>query len=70
MKRKRYTEEQIISILKKHQAGASVPDPGAQPGGLECWLAAAVPGGWQLAPNAGIGIGPGPWPNLVLGRHS
>jgi putative transposase len=26
MKRKRYTEEQIISILKEHQAGASVPD--------------------------------------------
>ena len=26
MKRKRYTEEQIISILKEHEAGASVPD--------------------------------------------
>ena len=26
MKRKRYTEEKIISILKKHEAGASVPD--------------------------------------------
>ena len=26
MKRKRYTEEQIISILKAHEAGASVPD--------------------------------------------
>lgn len=26
MKRKRYTEEQIISILKQHEAGASVPD--------------------------------------------
>jgi putative transposase len=26
MKRKRYSEEQIISILKEHQAGASVPD--------------------------------------------
>ncbi len=26
MKRKRYTEEQIISILKEHQGGASVPD--------------------------------------------
>ena len=26
MKRKRYTEEQIISILKEHDAGASVPD--------------------------------------------
>ncbi len=25
MKRKRYTEEQIISILKEHEAGASVP---------------------------------------------
>jgi len=24
MKRKRYTEEQIISILKEHEAGASV----------------------------------------------
>jgi len=26
MKRKRYTEEQIISMLKEHEAGASVPD--------------------------------------------
>ena len=26
MKRKRYTEEKIISILKGHEAGASVPD--------------------------------------------
>ena len=26
MKRKRYIEEQIISILKEHQAGASAPD--------------------------------------------
>ena len=26
MKRKRYSEEQIISILKEHQAGASVPE--------------------------------------------
>ena len=26
MKRKRYTEEEIISILKEHEAGASVPD--------------------------------------------
>ena len=26
MKRKRYTEEKIISILKQHEAGASVPD--------------------------------------------
>ncbi len=25
MKRKRYTEEKIISILKEHDAGASVP---------------------------------------------
>jgi putative transposase len=26
MKRKRYTEEQIISIVKQHEAVASVPD--------------------------------------------
>jgi putative transposase len=26
MKRKRYTEEQIIAILKSHDAGRSVPD--------------------------------------------
>lgn len=26
MKRKRYPEEKIISILKEHEAGASVPD--------------------------------------------
>jgi hypothetical protein len=26
MKRKWYTEEQIISILKEHEAGASVPE--------------------------------------------
>lgn len=26
MKRRRYSEEKIISILKEHEAGASVPD--------------------------------------------
>lgn len=26
MKRKRYTEEQIIGILKQHEAGVKVPD--------------------------------------------
>ena len=26
MKRKRYSEEKIISVLKEHEAGASVPD--------------------------------------------
>ncbi len=26
MKRKRYPEEQIIAILKEHEAGASMPD--------------------------------------------
>ena len=26
MKRKRYTEEKTISILKEHEAGTSVPD--------------------------------------------
>jgi len=26
MKRKRYSEEKIISILKEHEAGASVPE--------------------------------------------
>ena len=26
MKRKRYSEEQIIAILKEHEAGASMPD--------------------------------------------
>ena len=26
MKRKRYSEEKIISILNQHEAGASVPD--------------------------------------------
>lgn len=26
MKRKRYTEEKIISILNEHESGASVPD--------------------------------------------
>jgi putative transposase len=26
MKRKRYSEEKIISILKEHEAGAAVPD--------------------------------------------
>ena len=26
LKRKRYSEEKIISILKEHEAGASVPD--------------------------------------------
>jgi hypothetical protein len=26
MKRKRYTEEQIISIVKEHEAGGSVPE--------------------------------------------
>ena len=35
MKRKRYTEEQIISILKEHQAGASVPDLSRRHGVVE-----------------------------------
>lgn len=35
MKRKRYTEEQIISILKEHQAGASVPDLARRHGVVE-----------------------------------
>jgi len=26
MKRKRYSEEQIIAILKEHEVGASMPD--------------------------------------------
>ena len=34
MKRKRYTEEQIISILK-HQAGAAVPDLARRHGVVE-----------------------------------
>jgi putative transposase len=33
MKRKRYTEEQIISILKEHEVGASVPDIARRHGG-------------------------------------
>ncbi len=35
MKRKRYSEEQIISILKKHEAGASVPDLSRRHGVVE-----------------------------------
>ena len=35
MKRKRYTEERIISILKEHQAGASVPDLARRHGVVE-----------------------------------
>jgi putative transposase len=35
MKRKRYTEEQIISILKEHAAGASVPDLARRHGVVE-----------------------------------
>jgi len=35
MKRKRYTEEQIISILKEHEAGASAPDPARRHGVAE-----------------------------------
>ncbi|MFM1921672.1 MAG: hypothetical protein RLZZ303_3306 [Candidatus Hydrogenedentota bacterium] len=35
MKRKRYTEEQIISILKEHQAGAAVPDLARRHGVVE-----------------------------------
>ena len=32
MKRKHYSEEKIISILKEHEAGASVPDLSRRPG--------------------------------------
>jgi len=32
VKRKRYTEEQIISILKEHEAGATVPALSRLPG--------------------------------------
>ena len=35
MKRKRYTEEKIISILKEHEAGASAPDLSRRPGVAE-----------------------------------
>ncbi len=35
MKRKRYTEEQIISILKEHEAGASVPELSRRHGVVE-----------------------------------
>lgn len=35
MKRKRYTEEQIISILKEHEAGASVADLSRRHGVVE-----------------------------------
>lgn len=35
MKRKRYSEGQIISILKEHQAGASVPDLARRHGVVE-----------------------------------
>ena len=35
MKRKRYIEEQIISILKEHQAGASVPGLARRHGTVE-----------------------------------
>ena len=35
MKRKRYTEEKIISILKEHEAGALVPDLARQQGVAE-----------------------------------
>jgi hypothetical protein len=30
MKRARFTEEQIIGVLKEHEAGAKTADPGAQ----------------------------------------
>ena len=35
MKRKRYTEEQSVSILKQHQAGASVPELARRHGVVE-----------------------------------
>jgi putative transposase len=35
MKRKRYTEEQSISILKEHEAGASLPDLSRRHGVVE-----------------------------------
>jgi len=35
MKRKRYTEEQIISILKEHEAGAGVPELSRRHGVVE-----------------------------------
>jgi putative transposase len=35
MKRKRYSEGQIISILKEHQVGASVPDLARRHGVVE-----------------------------------
>jgi len=35
MKRKRFTEEQIITILKEHEAGARVPDLAREHGVVE-----------------------------------
>jgi putative transposase len=43
VKRKQYREEKIISILKEHEAGASVPDLARRHGVAEntiyCWKA-------------------------------
>ena len=35
MKRKSSSQEQIISVHKEHQAGASVPDPARHHGAVE-----------------------------------
>ncbi len=35
MKRKRFTEEQIIAVLKEHEAGASVPELSRRHGVVE-----------------------------------
>ncbi len=45
MKRKRYSEEKIISILKEHEAGASAANHGrrSRPSNAHCSLA-TVPG--------------------------
>jgi transposase-like protein len=45
MNRKRYTEEQIISILKEHEAGASVPDLARRHGVVENTLRSL--GAWR-----------------------
>jgi hypothetical protein len=42
MKRKRYTEELIISILKEHEAGASVPDIARRHGVAEATVSSPV----------------------------
>jgi putative transposase len=66
MKRKRYTEEQVIAILKEHEAGASVPDLSRRHGVAESTIYRwkSTFGGMEVSEAKRLRSDAGPWITL------